>query len=50
MNYLKKLLKKNYSKNGVFIIHRHKNDKTKITPKLEIFENRKYGLSKIFWS
>ncbi len=41
----KKLLKKN----GVFIIHRHKNDKTKITPKLEIFENRKYGLSKIFF-
>ncbi len=39
----KKLLKKN----GIIIIHRHKKDIIKFTSKLEIFENRKYGLSKI---
>ena len=41
----KKILKKN----GIMIIHRHKNDTVEITLKLKIFENRKYGLSNIFF-
>ena len=41
----KKLLKKN----GIFIIHRHKKDSMEITKKLRIFENRTYGISKIFF-
>ena len=41
----KRLLKKN----GIIIIHRHKNDIVEITKKLKVFENRKYGLSNIFF-
>ncbi len=32
---------------GILIVHRHKNDKAKITPQLKIFEERTYGVSKI---
>jgi len=41
----KKLLKKN----GFIIIHRHKKDTTKISDNLNIFEDRKYGISRIFF-
>ena len=41
----RKLLKKD----GILIIHRHKKDELKITEKLDIFETRTYGISKIFF-
>tara|TARA_Y100000768_G_C23887147_1_gene638190 strand:- start:113 stop:679 length:567 start_codon:yes stop_codon:yes gene_type:complete len=34
---------------GIIILHRHKKDDIGITDKLKIFEERKYGLSKIFF-
>ena len=37
------------SNGGVIIIHRHKKDELKITEKLDIFETRTYGISKIFF-
>ena len=33
--------------NGIILIHRHKKDDIQITPKLNILDTRKYGLSKI---
>lgn len=33
--------------NGIIIIHRHKNDKTNLSPKLNILDQRNYGISKI---
>ena len=39
----KKILKKN----GIILIHRHKNDDIDITSKLNILDIRKYGTSKI---
>ena len=41
----RKILKKN----GFIIIHRHKKDIIKISDKLKIFEERNYGISKIFF-
>ncbi len=41
--------KKLLNKNGIIIIHRHKKDELKITEKLDIFETRTYGISKIFF-
>lgn len=41
--------KKLLSKNGIIIIHRHKKDELKITEKLDIFETRTYGISKILF-
>tara|TARA_B100000902_G_scaffold226641_1_gene215246 strand:+ start:219 stop:791 length:573 start_codon:yes stop_codon:yes gene_type:complete len=47
---LENILKKNIlSENGVVIIHRHKKDEIQITNKLEIFEHRNYGISKIYF-
>ena len=34
-------------KNGIILIHRHKKDDIEITSKLNILDNRKYGISKI---
>ncbi len=41
--------KKLLSSNGIIIIHRHKKDTIKITPKLKIFETRLYGISKVYF-
>ena len=47
---IEKIKEKNFlKKNGIVIIHRHKKDNIEITKRLEIFENRTYGLSKIFF-
>ena len=49
-NIIEKIIeKKLLKKNGIFIIHRHKKDSMEITKKLRIFENRTYGISKIFF-
>ena len=42
----KKLLKKN----GILIIHRHKKDKVVITEKINIFDTRYYGVSKVYFA
>jgi len=34
---------------GILIIHRHKNDTVKLTNKINIFEERFYGISKIYF-
>ena len=34
---------------GIIIIHRHKKDNIKLTDKIDIIENRKYGISNIFF-
>jgi 16S rRNA (guanine966-N2)-methyltransferase len=39
--------KKFLNKDGVLIIHRHKKDTVKLTHKINIFEERFYGISKI---
>ena len=36
-------------KEGIFILHRHKNSKDKLTTRYEIIEKRVYGLSVIFF-
>jgi 16S rRNA (guanine966-N2)-methyltransferase len=41
--------KKILNKEGIIIIHRHKKDSIQITKKLNIFENRSYGISRIFF-
>ena len=47
---IEKIIEKNLlNKNGVIIIHRHKKDNIKLTKKINIFENRTYGLSKIYF-
>ena len=43
------LEKKILSKNGILIIHRHKNDEIKIKSNLRIIEQRIYGISKILF-
>ena len=35
------------NKNGVIIIHRHKNDNNNFSEKLKIVDEKKYGISKI---
>ena len=40
--------KKVLSKNGLFIIHRHKKDKLPITEKISILDIRTYGISKVY--
>ena len=47
---IEKILEKKFlKKDGIIIVHRHKKDTIKISEKLKIFENRDYGLSKIFF-
>ena len=41
--------KKILNKNGVVIIHRHKNEKDILPEKFKIIEEKQYGLSKIFF-
>ena len=37
------------NKNGILVIHRHKNEKDLIPNKLKVIEEKKYGLSKIIF-
>ena len=37
------------NKNGIIIIHRHKKDDDKFSDNLKILEEKKYGISKIFF-
>lgn len=47
---IEKIIEKNLlKKNGIMIIHRHKKDSVELTKKLNIFEDRVYGISKIFF-
>ncbi len=47
---IEKILKKNYlSKNGIIILHRHKKDNIELTKKLNVFDFRTYGISKIYF-
>ena len=41
--------KKILNKNGIIIIHRHKKDDDKFSDNLKILEEKKYGISKIFF-
>ena len=41
--------KKLLNKKGVIIIHRHKKDSVKLSEKFNVFEERIYGISKIFF-
>ena len=52
INFLieKILEKKILNKNGILILHRHKNDDIKITKKLNIIDSRNYGISKILFA
>ncbi len=43
------LIKKILNKNGIIIIHRNKNETKELTKKINIFESRTYGISKIFF-
>ena len=49
INFLVEKIKKNkiLKKNGIMIIHRHKKDNTKISEKMNILDERIYGISKI---
>ena len=40
---------KDYHKNGVIIIHRHKNSEHIFSPNIRVLEEKKYGISKIFF-
>lgn len=45
---IEKIVEKNFlNDEGILIIHRHKNDKVKLTQKINVFEERFYGVSKI---
>ena len=47
-NLIELIIKKNLlKKNGIIILHRHKNTKEKLTNYFKIIDNRIYGLSKI---
>ena len=49
INFLVEKIKENkiLKKNGIMIIHRHKKDNTKISEKMNILDERIYGISKI---
>ena len=44
---IEKIKEKNFTKNGILIIHRHKKDNLEITKRLNILDQRIYGISKI---
>ena len=47
---IEKIILENFiSNNGIMIIHRHKKDLIKLTSKMSIFEERIYGISKIYF-
>ena len=49
-NILRKILKANtLNKNGIIVIHRHKNEKDIIPKTFKVVEEKKYGLSKIIF-
>jgi len=52
-NYIKVLLKIEkfniLKKNGVIIVHRHKNEKDNFPPGIKIIDEKKYGISKIIF-
>tara|TARA_B100001123_G_scaffold447300_1_gene604403 strand:- start:463 stop:1020 length:558 start_codon:yes stop_codon:yes gene_type:complete len=49
-NLLEKIISLNLlSKNGIFIIHRHKKVRDKFTKKFNIFKEKNYGVSKIIF-
>ena len=52
INFLiEKILKKNIlNKNGIFVIHRHKKDNIKLSEKLNIIDQKLYGVSKIIFA
>ena len=37
------------NRNGIIILHRHKNNKDKFTKDISIIEQKKYGISKIYF-
>ena len=49
INILLDIIKENHilSPNGIVIIHRHKKDDVQITRKLDVLDERTYGISKI---
>ena len=49
INIIIEIIKKNkiLDKNGIIILHRHKDDDIKITDSLQILDTRVYGISKI---
>jgi len=49
INFLIEIIKKEnfLKKNGILILHRHKKDNLKISTKLQILDERNYGISKI---
>ena len=48
---IEKIIKNKILNNdGVIIIHRHKKDKIEITDKIQIFDVRNYGLSKVYFA
>ena len=38
-----------FNRNGIIILHRHKNNKDKFTKDISIIEQKKYGISKIYF-
>ena len=47
---IEKIVEKNFlNKNGIVILHRHKKDLMELTQKINIFEERFYGISKIYF-
>lgn len=45
---IEKIIEKKFlNREGILIVHRHKNDKVELTKKMNIFEERFYGISKI---
>ena len=51
ISHLIKLIAKKdlLKKNGIIVLHRHKNSKEKLTDCLKIIDERVYGLSKIIF-
>ncbi len=47
---IEKIIEKNLiNQNGMIVIHRHKKDTLTLTKKIKVFEERYYGISKIFF-
>ena len=48
---LEEILKKNIlNKNGIIVIHRHKKDNIKLSEKLNIIDQKIYGVSKLIFA
>ena len=47
---IEKIIEKNFlNKKGILVLHRHKKDLIELTSKINIFEERFYGISKIYF-